>query len=518
MRQLTGHDASFLYSDTVHANSNVTFVQIYDQSTAPGGKVRFKSILAHIESRLHRSPIFRSRLQRVPLELDYPYWVEDEHFDLEYHVRHIALPKPGDWRQFCIQASRIHARALDLNRPLWEIYVIEGLDSFVDLPSGSFALLTKIHHAAIDLGHRNEITAVLHDTSPAPAHPTPPEPWFPERAPGPLSLMGRGALHLMRSPLKLMNPLLRLAPAAVAFARDVVHPEPLHATRFNSAVSAHRVFDTRRFLLDEFQCLRGLVAGATVNDAVLAVCAGGLRRYLEGHGELPDADLEAIAPIYIRDADHRPGQPAQITWLRVKLGTDLADPVRRLAWIHDQTSSSLTLKQAVAAHELSDLSEHAPAATLAMTGKLSRRASAAMGRGTPLAGCTITNVPGPSVPLYLNGARMTYFSAILPISDGMGLVFAVTHYDGRIVISPTSCRELMPDPQAFTQCLRDSFQELLALARALPPTPPAAGATAAPPRASASGRRSPARRTARNDATAPAAAPGGRRRSTARPG
>ena len=165
MRQLSGHDASFLYADTIHANSNVTFVQIYDQSTAPGGKVRFKTILAHIQSRLHRSPIFRSKLLRVPFEFDDPYWVEDEYFDLEYHVRHIALPKPGDWRQFCIQASRIHARALDLHRPLWEIYVIEGLDSITDLPAGSFALLTKIHHAAIDIESRNEFIEVLHDTT-----------------------------------------------------------------------------------------------------------------------------------------------------------------------------------------------------------------------------------------------------------------------------------------------------------------------------------------------------------------
>ena len=139
MRQLTRHEASFLYTDTLHANSNVSFIQIYDQSTAPGGKLRFKSILAHIESRLHRSPVFRSKLLRVPLELDAPYWVEDEHFDLEYHVRHIALPEPGDWRQLCIQASRIHSRALDLQRPLWEIYVIEGLDSIAELPPGSFA-------------------------------------------------------------------------------------------------------------------------------------------------------------------------------------------------------------------------------------------------------------------------------------------------------------------------------------------------------------------------------------------
>jgi WS/DGAT/MGAT family acyltransferase len=517
MRQLSGHDASFLYSDTVHANSNVTFVQIYDQSTAPGGKVRFKSILSHIESRLHRSPIFRNRLLRVPLELDYPYWVEDEHFDLEYHVRHIALPKPGDWRQFCIQASRIHARALDLNRPLWEIYVIEGLDSIVDLPAGSFALLTKIHHAAIDVERRNEITEVLHDTTRRPAKPVPPEPWFPERAPNAVSLTCRAALNSMLSPMKLLGPLVRLAPAAMAFAGDVLRPEhPQTATRFNSVVSAHRVFDTRRFMIDEFKRIRGLVAGATVNDAVLAVCGGGLRRYLQVHGELPAADLTAIAPIYIRDADRAADQRPEVSWLHVQLGTHLADPVARLAHIHRQTSSSQTVARAVAASELTDVNEHAPAATLALTSKLFGRGPVELRRGMPLAACTITNVPGPSVPLYLNGARMTYFSAIMPISDGMGLVFAVTSYDGRIVVSPTSCRELMPDPQAFTQCVRDSFQDYLALAGSAPvaavaPKP----ARPARRRASAADRRNPSARPARTGATVPPAAKDGRRRSTA---
>ena len=150
-RQLSGHEAAHLYSDTTHSNANVSLLHIYDQSTAPGGTVRFKSILAHVGARLDRGPLFRQRLERVPLGLDLPYWIEDDQFDLEYHVRHIALPKPGDWRQFCIQASRIHARALDLNRPLWELYVIEGLDSFLDLPEGSFAVLFKTHQAAIDV-------------------------------------------------------------------------------------------------------------------------------------------------------------------------------------------------------------------------------------------------------------------------------------------------------------------------------------------------------------------------------
>src|SRR5512139_1706113 len=165
MRQLRGDDALFLYADTGNSNANITLVNIYDPSTAPGGKIRFKGLLAHVESRLHLSPIFRQKLLRVPLELDYPYWVEDERFDLEYHVRHVALPKPGDWRQFCIQVSRLHARPLDLSRPLWELYVIEGLDSLLDLPKDSFALLTKLHHAAIDVEHGTEIITLLHDTT-----------------------------------------------------------------------------------------------------------------------------------------------------------------------------------------------------------------------------------------------------------------------------------------------------------------------------------------------------------------
>ena len=166
MRQLSEHDAAYIYSDSAHVNSNLTLLHIYDQSTAPGGVVRFKQILAHVKSRLDKLPNFREKILRVPLDLDYPYWVEDESFNIEYHVRHIALPKPGDWRQFCIQSSRIHARSLDLQRPLWEMYVIEGLDSFLDLPVGSFAVLLKIHHAAIDVAHGNEITSLLHDLSP----------------------------------------------------------------------------------------------------------------------------------------------------------------------------------------------------------------------------------------------------------------------------------------------------------------------------------------------------------------
>ncbi len=520
MRQLNGHDARFLYSDTTHTNSNVTLIQIYDQSTAPGGKVRFKGIMDHIASRLDRSPIFRSKLLRVPMELDYPYWVEDENFDLEYHVRHIALPKPGDWRQFCIQASRIHARPLDLNRPLWEIYVMEGLDSFVDLPPGSFALLIKIHHAAVDVEHSSEISMLLHDLSPVPPKPEPPKPWFPEPAPGMLGLLGRGIANSIRSPLQLSVPLtrslLKMAPVAVNFVKDLLlKPEKITTTRFSSVVSPYRVFDTRRFPLDEFKTIRQLVAGATVNDVALAICASSLRRYLALKDALPETSLTAVAPVYIRDADKSASAPPTVSWLRVELGTQIADPVARLEYIRKQTSSSDVIARALQAEELTDITQHAPASTLALASKILSKAATSVRQRMPLANCIITNVPGSSVPLYLNGARMTYFSAIMPISDGMGLVLAVTSYDGRIVISPTSCRYLMPDPEVFSQCIRDSYQEYLALVQKLPVKKPAkATVRSARGSASESGTRSRTSPLAKKAATRPRAAPTGRRLPT----
>ena len=303
-----------LYADHASASANVTLIHIYDPSTAPGGRVRFKSILAHIEGRLHRSPVFRRKLLRVPLELDYPYWIEDEHFDLEYHVRHIALPAPGDWRQFCIQASRIHARPLDLSRPLWEIHVIEGLDGLLGLPRGSFALLTKIHHAAIDLEDGPELTMVLHDTTPEPPPPEPPEPWFPESPPGAFGLLRRSIVRNVAWPFRLARPLATLAARLIPIAASVVsdallRPESMPITRFNAVVSPHRVFETRRFPLADFRRIRRLVRGATVSEAVLAVCAGGLRRYLAHTGELPEASLSAIAPVTLRDVADGGGAP-----------------------------------------------------------------------------------------------------------------------------------------------------------------------------------------------------------------
>jgi len=525
MRQLSLNDALFLSSDSAHSASNVSLVQIYDPSTAPGGKLRFKSILALVESRLHRSPVFRQKLRRVPFGLDEPYWIEDENFDLEYHVRHVALPKPGDWRQFCIQTSRIHARPLDLNRPLWEIYVIEGLDSIDELPKDSFALLTKLHHAAIDVKRGTAIITLLHDTTPQPPKAEPPEPWFPESPPSSLELACRGLVHTVTSPRRLARPLWnvlgRVVPAARSFAADLLQgQEALPVTRFNAVVSPYRVFETRRFQLDEFREIRRLVPSAKINDAVLAVCAGGLRRYLEANDELPEQDLSTLMPVYVRDPGAGLGSRPEVQWERIMLGVNIADPVQRLAFVKAQTSSSALMSRAIGARELTNISTHAPAATLAITGKMLGRALLGVGRRAPLANCAIANVPGPTVPMYLNGARMTYFSAIMPINDGLGLVFAVTSYDGKIIVSPTSCREQMPDPEVFAQCLRDCFQEYLAIARKAARAKALARKRTRPARSGKSAGKAArgGRAAARTVATALRAARVGPRRSTARAG
>jgi WS/DGAT/MGAT family acyltransferase len=309
--------------------------------------------------------------------------------------------------------------------------------------------------------------------------------------------------------------------AARAIASELMQrQEAIPATRFNTIVSPYRVFETRRFQLDEFREIRRLVRGAKINDAVLAVCAGGLRNYLEANEELPEQDLSALMPVYVRDSGAGAEAKPEVEWVRVLLGVNIADPAKRLAFIKRQTAASPIVSRAIGARELTDIGTHAPAATLALTGKMLGSALLGAGRRAPLANCAIANVPGPSVPLYLHGARMTYFSAIMPINDGLGLVFAVTSYDGKIIVSPTSCREQMPDPEVFAQCVRDCFQEYLALARGRAGAKAKAPARRRPPASrtgkSGSGRSARSGPTARTAAIAPRAARGGRRGSTAR--
>ena len=269
MRQLSGLDASFVYLEAPRAPMHIGSVAIYDPSTAPNGAVTFKGILEHITSRMPLVPSYREKLLRVPLDLDHPYWINDPDFDLEFHVRHIALPKPGDWRQLCIQAARLQARALDLDRPLWEFYVIEGLDNVDGVPRGSFAILSKVHHAAIDGVSGAEMTAVIHDATPDPEEVVAVDEYRAERVPNAVELLGRASLNNAAQPVRfarLARRTMRSTLGNIGALRRAVPSAP--RTRFSGTITPHRVVDGRSFPLASMRKIKAAVPGATINDAV----------------------------------------------------------------------------------------------------------------------------------------------------------------------------------------------------------------------------------------------------------
>jgi diacylglycerol O-acyltransferase len=471
MRQLTGQDAMFVYLDKPHAATSGLLVYVYDQTTAPGGLVRFKDILRYVEANLHLAPFFRKKLLRVPLELDFPYMVDDENFDLNYHVRHIALPKPGDWRQFCIQASRIAARSLDLSRPLWEMYVVEGLDNVEFLPKGSFAILTKLHHASVDGTALTELTWRLHTQTPAlPKFRN--KAWTPKKSPDTLSLLSRAAINAAAASLRTGKALAsvgpRLAGLAARLAREAArgrHPVP--TTRFNRAVGTQRVYGGAIFPFEEVRAIKSAVAGATVNDTVAAIVGGALRRYLALKQEPASPSLVALMPINTRqDAREKQTAGNTVSVMTAAVRTDVADPLERLTAIHEATLRSKEVSNAIGARELTDLTKHAPAPTMLLASKLLLLGGFGGNPRLPFHNLCISNVPGPQFPLYFLGAKLELFSVVAPVIDGFTLFFAVTSYDGKLIVTTTSVPEVVPDPALLTQCLRESFDEMKRAAQA----------------------------------------------------
>ena len=464
MEQLSGLDATFINMETRSAPTHVGGLAIYDQSTAPEGHVTFKGILSNLESRLHLARCFRQKIVRVPFGFDHPYWIEDPEFDLEFHVRHIALPKPGDWRQLCIQAARLHARPLDLDKPLWEMYVIEGLDHVDGLPEGSFAILTKIHHAAIDGVSGVEMTAAIHDLTPDATPPRPDRPWVPESEPTLLELALRSTVNNIRQPIRFARIVSEAAPPAIRALlqprdENVEKSATVPRTRFNGRVSPHRVFEAKSFSLADVKQVRKSVEGATVNDVILAVCGGALRKYLDHHNELPRETLSAFAPISTRTEAQKGQAGNQVSGMFVELHTDEGDPMKRLEKVYRSTVSSKEMSKAVGARSMTDVTQTMPGALAGISGRLVAR-TGLMSRMRPIANCVVTNIPGPQIPLYFTGAKMVAnFGLGLPM-EGLGLFHIVLSYNGAITVSVTACRDQLPDPEFYAECLEESFRDL----------------------------------------------------------
>lgn len=467
MQQLSAQDASFVYLETRNTPMHIGSVAIYDPSTAPGGFVRFKDILSHIEGRLHLARSFRQRLQRVPGNLDHPYWVEDDSFDLEFHVRHIALPQPGDWRQLCIQVARLHSRPLDMTKPLWEFYVVEGLDKVEGLPPGCFALVNKVHHAAIDGMSGVEMTSAIHTLeADAPPPPPPAEEWRAKPAPGAGELLLRTHLNNVAQPLRMLDMWRDALPGFARLGRGLGRQElsldGLRAaprTRFAGRVGPHRVFEGRAFSLADVRAIRGAAPGATVNDVMLSVVGGALRRYLQAKNELPGESLIAMAPISVRAEGEKGDLGNLVSAMTVALGTHIEDPLGRLRHVGEQARASKALTNAVGARTLSEYSKLMPAALAGLGARLYTSLGLAE-RSAQMFNCVVTNVPGPRVPIFMAGARMVTQFGLGPIFDGMGLIHPVYSYGDSLTVSFNSDREMIPDPGFYADCLQASFDAL----------------------------------------------------------
>jgi diacylglycerol O-acyltransferase / wax synthase len=476
VQQLGWTDDMMLRAETPETPLQIQMLLIYDPATAPGGKVTFKGILEELEARLHLADVFRRRLTELPVGLDRPYWVDDPSFDLEYHVRHIGLPQPGDWRQLCIQVARLHARQIDLRRPPWEISVIEGLNSVPGVPKGSFAMALKLHHCMVDGMASVQMIAAMHDLaadSPRPAAPD--NPWRPDPLPTTANLLSRTAIKAALYPLRASTVLASSAPKAVrglaglpgklvsgvSKMAEIGAPSFPPKTRFNQTVSAHRVFEARFHELADFKRIKARVPGSTVNDVALAYVGGALRHYLDDHGELPVDSLVAACPISLRDASANEGTGNMLFGRLQSLGTDIADPLLRLATIAESTAGSRSESGQSTRSQLIELIGTVPTSLLGVAAKA---ASALPFSGPNMANTTVTNVPGPTEPIYFRGARLLRAAGLGPLIGGMNLIHVVASYNGTLSISATADRDALPDPAHYADCMEHAFKELLSIA------------------------------------------------------
>ena len=479
MRQLTSLDAQFLALETPRQSGHVGALAILDASTTPTGKLDLADLQRLIAERLPLLPPFRWRLAEVPFGLDYPYWVDDHDFDLDFHVRELALPAPGSDTQLAEQAARIMARPLDRARPLWELYLIHGLES------GHVALLSKIHHSVVDGLSGAEIMGVLLDTEPEGREVPPPGDALSDTDPTDMEMLARGIAGLPRYPLRLLRSLpnalphlddtaFSTLPGAGTLARITSRVErtlrgdngqpaersglKAPKTSFNGRVSPHRRFAFGDLPLDEVKQVKNEY-GCTVNDVVVAICAGAVRRWLIEHDELPAEPLVAQIPVSVRSGEQMGTYGNRIILMSAPLFTNIEDPVERLRETHEALRVMKERHKALPADLLQDTNHFIPPAVFSRAARATF-ALATSRPGRPTWNLVISNVPGPQFPLYLAGARLEANYPVSVITDGMGLNITVMSYRGSMDFGIVVDRDQMPDVKLLIDWLGESLEEL----------------------------------------------------------
>ncbi|NRB41132.1 MAG: wax ester/triacylglycerol synthase family O-acyltransferase [Pseudomonadales bacterium] len=467
MKQLGILDSAFINLEHKNVPQHIGSFGIYDQSTAPGGKVRFKSVIKHFEHQIKKIPLFRTRLIQAPGRFARPYWLVDNDFDVEFHLRHIALPQPGDWRQLCILIARLHSRPIDMSRPLWETYVIEGLDNIEGLPKGCFVIYTKIHHSIVDGGGADEFMAAIHDLeSMSHDEDEEDEVFEAEEKPTARELIKQSTKsyysnvwNLTKGGFELSSEVGR---SAIKLAKGELKAPPTDApvTRFNQPVGGHRVIEACGFDFDDVKTIKNKTK-TKVNDVVLAVVSGAMRKYLDTHNEHPDTSLVASVPMNMRTRNGDNGEANQVGSIFTSLNSTIDDPLERLIEIHKSTDDA---KEFAENAPLKDALKLAGALSPRLTKRLiNTYVDNQLTKHLPMKiNTVVSNVPGPSFPLYCSGAKLLQYHGLGVLTPGVGIFHLVFTYCGQVSITVLADREMLPDPCAYKACLDESFAELKA--------------------------------------------------------
>ncbi|HEX2317419.1 MAG TPA: wax ester/triacylglycerol synthase family O-acyltransferase [Streptosporangiaceae bacterium] len=470
LQQLTGLDAAFLALETPKTTGHVGGLSVLDAKSAPE-PLTLELLTSVMGERLPLVPVLRRKLLNVPLGLDQPYWIDDPDFDIEYHIREIALPRPGSQAQLTEQVARLHARPLDRSRPLWEIYLITGL------AKKRAAVYTKIHHSAIDGVSGAELLTVLLDLKPEGREVPAAEPFTPARPPGLASMALLAATRLAWRPaqtVRVTNEMIRvmptLAPTISSFVGGMLGLNrgdgeiittrlgSAPVTPFNGPITQHRRAAFRSLSLDSVKSIKNAF-GVSVNDVVLAMSAGALRRWLADHRALPEAPLITMIPVSIRDPASNGALGNKVSAMLAMLPTNIADPAERLVAVHAATELAKSQQATIPQGLVDQVSDFAPPALTARAARVVF-ATGLLHRVPPF-NLTISNVPGPNVPVYLCGAQLLAHYPLSVITDGQGLNITVIGYLGQLHFGLTSCRELVPDIDAMAGYLTDELDLLL---------------------------------------------------------
>lgn len=458
LKPISGLDAAFLYTETPTSPMNIGSVVIIE------GSLDFDTFKKTVASRIHQFEKMRQRLVYVPFSIDYPYWVDDPNFDIDLHIKHIALPKPGSWKELRNVASQTFSESLDQNRPLWSMLFVEGLDSLPQVPKGSVAVIAKIHHVAIDgVGGAGLLSLFLDFTSEKMPIPEP-KPYNPQPLPNDLHLILNSTISFANDPLKfpriVANTLKSTVKAGVLTRMQSKElptaPFTAPATPLNGLISGVRKWNSAILELSRVQAIKKSM-GTTLNDVLLGICSGALRRYLLEKGKLPEKSLVSMVPISTRGNSE--DMENQISAMLVQIATNVEDPIERLEAIHDNNNRGKNYQGAIGAKTLSGMANAIPFGIANQAARLYSRYKISEFH-KPIFNVAITNVPGPQIPLYISGHKMLTVMGAAPIIDGMGLIITILSYDGHITICPVSDTNSMPDLDDFTRYIRESANEL----------------------------------------------------------